>query len=157
MQLLKNFPTLYGTWRFITMFTRALHWSLSWNRSIQSIPPHPIYLRSILYYPPTYALVFLVVSFLQAFYGLYEIYNSWNCLWPLHGHTSLKSKLVLCHHITITHYFFWKTKPIQCITLKWEFLNLTTLPIQCPQLDNIVQREWYYYERNKICQQRGCN
>jgi hypothetical protein len=45
-QLLKNFPTFYGTQRFITMFTRALlHWSLSWARSIQSIPPHPISLR----------------------------------------------------------------------------------------------------------------
>jgi hypothetical protein len=28
-QLLKNFPTLYGTRRFITVFIRALHWSLS--------------------------------------------------------------------------------------------------------------------------------
>jgi hypothetical protein len=42
----KNFPAFYGTWRFITMFTRALHWSLSWARSIQSIPSHPISLRS---------------------------------------------------------------------------------------------------------------
>jgi hypothetical protein len=41
-QLLKNFPTFYGTWRFITVFTRALHWSLSWARSIQSIPPHSL-------------------------------------------------------------------------------------------------------------------
>jgi hypothetical protein len=32
----------YGTRRFITVFTRALHWSLSWARSIQSIPYHPI-------------------------------------------------------------------------------------------------------------------
>jgi hypothetical protein len=30
------------------MFTRALHWSLSWTRSIQSIPSHPMSLRSIL-------------------------------------------------------------------------------------------------------------
>jgi hypothetical protein len=29
-QLLKNFPAFYGTWKFITMFTRALHGSLSW-------------------------------------------------------------------------------------------------------------------------------
>jgi hypothetical protein len=29
------------------VFTRALHRSLSWARSIQSIPPHPISLRSI--------------------------------------------------------------------------------------------------------------
>jgi hypothetical protein len=28
-QLLINFPTFYGTRRFITVFTRALHWSIS--------------------------------------------------------------------------------------------------------------------------------
>jgi hypothetical protein len=42
VQLLKNFPAFYGTRRFITVFTRALHWSLFWARSIQSIPSHPI-------------------------------------------------------------------------------------------------------------------
>jgi hypothetical protein len=29
--------------RFITAFTRALHWFLASAISIQSIPPHPIY------------------------------------------------------------------------------------------------------------------
>jgi hypothetical protein len=48
VQPLKNFPAFYGIQRFITVFTRALYWSLSWARSIQSIPPHPISLRSIL-------------------------------------------------------------------------------------------------------------
>jgi hypothetical protein len=48
MQQLKNFPVFYGPRKFITAFTRALHWSLSWARSIQSIPSHPISLRSIL-------------------------------------------------------------------------------------------------------------
>jgi hypothetical protein len=48
VQLLKNFPAFYGTRRFITVFTRALYWSISWARSIQSIPSHPISLRSIL-------------------------------------------------------------------------------------------------------------
>jgi hypothetical protein len=38
VQQLKNFPAFYGTWRFISVFTRALHWSLLWARSIQSIP-----------------------------------------------------------------------------------------------------------------------
>jgi hypothetical protein len=47
-QPLKNFPTFYGTWRFITMFTAALYWSLSRSRSIQSIRPHITSLRSIL-------------------------------------------------------------------------------------------------------------
>jgi hypothetical protein len=40
--------SMYGTRRFITAFTRALHWSLSWARSIQSIPSNPISVRSIL-------------------------------------------------------------------------------------------------------------
>jgi hypothetical protein len=30
------------------MFTRALHWSIPWARWIQSIPPHPIFPKSIL-------------------------------------------------------------------------------------------------------------
>jgi hypothetical protein len=47
MQPLENFPAFYGTRRFITVFTRAFHWSLSWARSIQSIPSHPISLRSL--------------------------------------------------------------------------------------------------------------
>jgi hypothetical protein len=29
VQRLSNFPAFYGTRRFITVFTRALHWSLS--------------------------------------------------------------------------------------------------------------------------------
>jgi hypothetical protein len=29
VELLKNFPTFYGTQKFINMFTIALHWSLS--------------------------------------------------------------------------------------------------------------------------------
>jgi len=39
----KNLPAFYGALRFITVFTRARHWSLSWARWIQSTPSHPIY------------------------------------------------------------------------------------------------------------------
>jgi hypothetical protein len=45
---INNFPAFYGTRRFITVFTRALHWSLSWASSIQSTLPHLIPVRSIL-------------------------------------------------------------------------------------------------------------
>jgi hypothetical protein len=45
-QLLKNFPTFFRTQRFITMFTRAYHWSLSWSRWIQSMPHHHTSLKS---------------------------------------------------------------------------------------------------------------
>jgi hypothetical protein len=47
-QLIEKHTAIYGTWRFITVFTRAHHWSLSRNRWIQSTISHPISLRSIL-------------------------------------------------------------------------------------------------------------
>ena len=47
-QLIKKFPTFYGTRKFITTFTRARRLSLSWVRLIQSMPPHPTSWRSIL-------------------------------------------------------------------------------------------------------------
>jgi hypothetical protein len=47
-QLSKNIPTLYKTRRFINVFTRVSHWSLSWARWIQSIPRQSICLRLIL-------------------------------------------------------------------------------------------------------------
>jgi hypothetical protein len=47
-QLFKNFPTFYGNWRFIIVFTRALHWSLSSARSIQLITTRLTSLRLIL-------------------------------------------------------------------------------------------------------------
>jgi hypothetical protein len=52
VQLLKNFPAFYGTRRFITVFIRALHWSLSWARSIQSIPSHISKIHFNIVYPP---------------------------------------------------------------------------------------------------------
>jgi hypothetical protein len=39
---------LYGTRRFITVFTKACHWTLSWGSRIQFAPSIPISLRSIL-------------------------------------------------------------------------------------------------------------
>jgi hypothetical protein len=39
-QLLKKFPAICATWRFITACTRVRHFSLFLARSIQSISPH---------------------------------------------------------------------------------------------------------------------
>ena len=47
-QLVKKFPTFYGTLRFITAVTSARHLSLSWASLIQSTLPHPTSWRSIL-------------------------------------------------------------------------------------------------------------
>jgi hypothetical protein len=48
LQLVKKFPTFYGTRRFITAFASAGYLSLSWVSSIQSIHPNPTSWRSIL-------------------------------------------------------------------------------------------------------------
>jgi hypothetical protein len=53
VQPFKNFPAFYGTRRFITGFTRALHWSLSWTRSIQSIPFYLSKIHFNIVHPPT--------------------------------------------------------------------------------------------------------
>ena len=45
-QLVKKFPTFYGTRRSITAFTSARHLSLSWASSIRSMPPHRTSWRS---------------------------------------------------------------------------------------------------------------
>jgi hypothetical protein len=43
-----RFAAFYGTRKFITAFTSVRHLSLSWARSIQSIPPNPTFWRSML-------------------------------------------------------------------------------------------------------------
>ena len=48
LQLVKKFPTFHGTRRFITALTSVRQLSLSWDRPIQSIYPHPTSWRSIL-------------------------------------------------------------------------------------------------------------
>ena len=47
-QAVKKLPAFYGTRRFITSFTSAHHLSFFWARSIQSMPPHLTFWRSIL-------------------------------------------------------------------------------------------------------------
>jgi hypothetical protein len=54
VQPLKKFSAFYGTRRFITMFTRALHWSLSWARSIQSTTSHPIHFHILICVIPSW-------------------------------------------------------------------------------------------------------
>ena len=48
LQLVKKFPAIQGTRRFITAHTSVCHLSLSWASPIQSIFPHPTSWRSIL-------------------------------------------------------------------------------------------------------------
>jgi hypothetical protein len=64
VKLLKNFPALHGTLRFITVITTAFHCPLStW---FKSMPPYPISPRSILMLSTTYDVILLMVSHLLA-------------------------------------------------------------------------------------------
>ena len=45
---IQEIPRIFGTWRFITVFTSVRHLSLSWANSIQSPQPPPTSWRSIL-------------------------------------------------------------------------------------------------------------
>jgi hypothetical protein len=62
------------------MFTRALHWSLSWARSIQPIPKHPKCLLSVskLF---THLSLGLAVSFLLTFAPKSYMHSSLQYMW----------------------------------------------------------------------------
>jgi len=51
-QVVQKCPTLYGTWRFDTVFTRARHWTLFRASWIQSIPLYHISEVPLQYEPP---------------------------------------------------------------------------------------------------------
>ena len=63
-QLVKKFPAFYGTRMFITAITSSRPRFLTWARSIKPIPSIPLSEDPSEYYPPIYAWVSQVVSFL---------------------------------------------------------------------------------------------
>ena len=67
-QLVNRFPTFYGTCRFIIIFTRAHHLSLSWAKSVWSVPSRPISIRFILISSSHLHLGIQLVLFLQVLY-----------------------------------------------------------------------------------------
>jgi len=67
-QPVEKLPPFYGTWRFITVFTRAYHWFLSWTRCIQSITFQPSSLTSILILSFHLCLDLRMVSSLQVYW-----------------------------------------------------------------------------------------
>jgi hypothetical protein len=59
VQLLKKFPAFYRNRRFITVFTRAAHWSLSWAKSIHYYYPFDKTSRRVHY---LHALTHIITS-----------------------------------------------------------------------------------------------
>ena len=67
LQLVKKFPSFYGTWMFITMFTRTRHLLISWGRWMQFPPSEQIYLRFILILSSNLCLVLPIGLFRSGF------------------------------------------------------------------------------------------
>jgi len=61
----QEIPFICGTWRFITVFTRTRHQSLSWTSWVQFTPFHPISLKFNLILSSHLCLSLKVVSFLH--------------------------------------------------------------------------------------------
>jgi hypothetical protein len=83
-----SFLAVYGTRRFNTEFTRALHLPLSWARPFQSTSPHSTSTRySLTLTPWSWALLesSLVVSTLDslpAFHGTRRFNTEFSCAYP---------------------------------------------------------------------------
>jgi hypothetical protein len=78
----RNPPAFYRTRRFITVFTRVRHLSLSWSRLIKSTPSNPIYLRSILTLSSHLRLGLPSASFLQALHLVQCWFLRWGVVSP---------------------------------------------------------------------------
>jgi hypothetical protein len=101
------FPAIYATRKFITVFTRSLHWSLSWARSIQSIPSHHISLRSIFNIPrPKSHVIFFRRGRLskESVQGpLWSIVTRWGLLSPMPNPQAGGPPLVGCPRLLIQY------------------------------------------------------
>jgi hypothetical protein len=139
VQPLKNFPAFNGTRRFITVFTRALHWSLFWARSIQSTPSHCTSLKSPPLVPilsqidPVHAIplylsniyfnivsIFLVVSFLLASPSISYMHSSspHSCYMPCPSHPLL---IYVWRGVRVMKLLIMQFSPISC-----HFISLRT-------------------------------
>jgi hypothetical protein len=86
MQSLDSFPEFYGTWSYITAFTRALHLYLSWIRPIQSTPSHTNKINLNVTYTPTsssFLWCFFPLDFLPVTFTRFPSPNSSYMLTPL--------------------------------------------------------------------------
>jgi hypothetical protein len=81
VQPLRHPPAFHGTRRFNTVFTRGLHWSLSWAISIQSTPSHPISLPFsviwIIYFKFTFIIIKMPVTVAERSKARWEL---WSCV-----------------------------------------------------------------------------
>jgi hypothetical protein len=91
-------PTFYTTQRFIAVFTSYLYRSLSSDRWIQSIPRHPLSLKSILILPSN---LHLCLGFSNGLY-FYDVST-----WTLHAFLLPPLRATCLANLIILELSFW--------------------------------------------------
>jgi hypothetical protein len=117
---LDKFPAIYGTRKFITVLTKACHWSPTWSRWIQTIPSNSIFLISFLILTSILCLVLPRGLYLSGFPTkiLYEFLVS-----PIRSTFSAHRILLL---ISLIIFGAAYTFMIECkITEHWTHLNVS--------------------------------
>jgi hypothetical protein len=104
------------------MSTRACHWLLSWARSFQSTPSHPVSLTSILLLLSHLLLVFWVLCSLQNFLQAFFMYFS-SCLCMSLPHPSHPS---LCYH---HHNIWWRVQIMKLLIMQCSLTPLSLHPL----------------------------
>jgi hypothetical protein len=109
-EVIKKFPTFYGMWKFITLFTRNHHWSLYGPAEFSS--HHPI--------------LFLKYILVLSSYLCVDIQNS---LFFSALFTKTRSALLFCTiHATHTH----KLPIPSSLMSPWLLIQSLFLTVQCP-------------------------
>jgi len=122
-----------GTWRFITVFTSAHHWSLSWARWIQSTTSHAISVRSI-QIPSSHLCPDLLSGFFPLGF-LTKILGASHLPCPMHAtHPALNIPLDLINLIIFSDvYKLWSSSSCCCLQPPATFPSPPTRSKYSPQ------------------------
>jgi len=117
-----KFHAFYGTRKFIIVFAKTRHWSLSWARWLQSTTSPPISLRSILIVPSHLHLDLRAGLFTSGF----------------------RPKFVWIYHLSLMR----TTCPAHLNNILWSIMSCLNVPLYCSFFDIITAthsgRSWIW-------------
>jgi hypothetical protein len=133
-QIVKKFLAFCGSRRFITVFTTARNWPLSWARCIQSTPSYTTSLRFILIFiipfmhryssglfPPSLCISHLSNSCYMPHWNHPLWYGHRNNIWP---------SVTSSHHLHVQHAVV--QPDIQVALFVWYLTSAYTVPLINP-------------------------